>query len=251
VAQIITAVNGIKASTGVSASTSGTALRLDSTDYGSAAFVSLNTISGQGFGNSKATGRDATVDVNGAQAQVSGINVSYSSSGLNTSFQLTSALNTTNGSTTFGITGGGATFSLGDKVTQSGLASIGIGSVSTGSLGNSTGGFLSSLGSGGANNLSSTNLATAQKILDTATTQVSDLRGRLGAFQSITIASTVNSLSVAYENTQSALSSIEDTDFASETSNLTRDQILSQSAETVLAQANSQPQEALKLLQNA
>lgn len=251
-AQLVTAINGIKASTGVSASTSGgTALRLDSTDFGSKAFVSLSTIAGVGFGNTKSVGRDAAVQVNGAAAQVDGINVTYRSASLDASFQLTSADNTTNGTTTFGITGGGATFSLGDKVTQSGLASIGINSVSTGSLGSTTDGFLSSVGSGGANSLSSKNLAQAQKILNDATTQVSELRGRLGAFQSLTIASTVNSLSVAYENAQSALSSVQDTDFASETSNLTRDQILSQSASTVLAQANSQPQQALQLLKNA
>ena len=41
------------------------------------------------------------------------------------------------------------------------------------------------------------------------------------------------------------------TDFASETSNLTRDQILSQAATTVLAQANAQPDNVLKLLGGA
>jgi flagellin len=58
----------------------------------------------------------------------------------------------------------------------------------------------------------------------------------------------VNSLGVAYENVSAAESAITDTDFASETSNLTRDQILSQAATTVLAQANATPQEALTLL---
>jgi len=249
--QIVTAINGITTSTGVSASTSGAALRLDSTQFGSQAFVSLTTIAGVGFGSAKATGRDAAVQVNGGAAQVNGLDVTFRGGGLDTSFTLTTADNITNGTTTFGITGGGATFSLGDKVTQDGLASIGIQSVSTGSLGSATDGFLASLGSGGLNNLSSTNLDTAQKIVDDATTQVSELRGRLGAFQTYTIGSTVNSLSVAYENASSALSSIEDTDFAQETSNLTRDQILSQSAETVLAQANAEPQQALKLLQDA
>jgi flagellin len=78
---------------------------------------------------------------------------------------------------------------------------------------------------------------------------VSTLRGRLGAFQTFTIGSTVNSLGVAYENVSAAESAITDTDFAAETSNLTRDQILSQAATTVLAQANSQPQQVLTLLQ--
>jgi flagellin len=115
-------------------------------------------------------------------------------------------------------------------------------------LGNNADGYLSSLGSGGANSLSSGNLDTAQTILNDAITQVSSLRGRLGAFQSLTIGSTVNSLGVAYENVSAAESAITDTNFASETSNLTRDQILSQAATTVLAQANATPQEALTLL---
>ena len=152
------------------------------------------------------------------------------------------------GTGTFQITGGGATFSLGSKVTETDKASIGIGSVSTGSLGNTSLGYLSSLASGQGNNLSSGHLVDAQKIVDLAVTQVSQLRGRLGAFQKFTIGSTINSLGVAYENDQAATSAIEDTDFAQETANLTRAQILSQSATTVLAQANSAPQSALTLL---
>jgi flagellin len=84
--------------------------------------------------------------------------------------------------------------------------------------------------------------------LNSAISQVSTLRGRLGAFQTFTIGSTVNSLGVAYENVSAAESAITDTDFAAETSNLTRDQILSQAATTVLQTANSQPDNVLKLL---
>jgi len=58
----------------------------------------------------------------------------------------------------------------------------------------------------------------------------------------------VNALGVAYENASAAESAIRDTDFSDETSNLTRSQILSQAATTVLAQANSAPQAALSLL---
>ena len=89
---------------------------------------------------------------------------------------------------------------------------------------------------------------TAQKILDKATEQVAQLRGRLGAFERFTIGSTINSLGVALENVTAADSAIRDTDFAEETANLTRSQILAQAATTVLAQANSSPQLALSLL---
>ena len=84
-----------------------------------------------------------------------------------------------------------------------------------------------------------------------AITQVSTLSGRLGAFQKYTLGSTINNLGVAYENASAAESAITDTNFAQETANLTRAQILQQSATTVLSQANSQPQNALVLLKNA
>jgi flagellin len=59
----------------------------------------------------------------------------------------------------------------------------------------------------------------------------------------------VNNLGVAFENASAAESAIRDTDFAEETANLTRSQILAQAATTVLAQANASPQAALQLLQ--
>jgi len=88
----------------------------------------------------------------------------------------------------------------------------------------------------------------AQKIVDKAIKQVSQLRGRLGAFQKFTIGSTINSLGVAYENVSASESAIRDTDFAEETAKLTRSQILSQASTTVLSQANASPQNALALL---
>jgi flagellin len=247
--EIVTAINGVTDSTGVSASLSGTDLRLDSTDLGAQAFVSVTDVAGT-FSAGESHGRDAAVLINGAAAEAQGNNITYNGGGLDVSFQLSNTLNVNGGTTTFGITGGGANFQLGDKVTSQGIASIGIQSVSTGSLGDNTTGFLTSLGSGGANSLSSTNLITAQSIITSAISQVSELRGRLGAFQTYTLGSTINSLGVAYENASSAESDIADTDFASETSNLTRAQVLQSAATSVLSTANSQPQNALKLLQN-
>ena len=113
-----------------------------------------------------------------------------------------------------------------------------------------TGGYLSSLASGGTNSLTSGNLSTAQSILTESINQVSTLNGRLGAFQKYAIGSTISNLTVAYENAASALSDVQDTNFASETANLTRAQILASSATSVLSAANSQPQNVLKLLAN-
>ncbi|HSI36566.1 MAG: flagellin [Phycisphaerae bacterium] len=248
VSSIVTAVNAVKEATGVSATISGSDIRFESTEFGSAQFVSVKAIAGT-FATTvaKDTGADASVTINGASATTAGKAVSYRSSNLDVEFELDETFNVP-GNTTFGITGGGATFALGSKVTEQDKASIGLTSVSTGSLGDTTNGFLSSLGSGGSNAITGTNLTTAQKVLDKAVKQVSQLRGRLGAFQKFTIGSTVNALGVAYENASAAESAIRDTDFAEETSKLTRGQILSQAASTVLAQANSSPQSALALL---
>ncbi|HEX5244714.1 MAG TPA: flagellin, partial [Tepidisphaeraceae bacterium] len=151
-------------------------------------------------------------------------------------------------SKTFGITGGGADFQLGSEVNETNKVSMGIHSVSTYDLGNGSLGFLSTLGSGGANELSSASLDTAQQIVDYSINQVSSLRGRLGAFQDFTVGSTINSLNVAYENVSSAESSIVDTNFAAETANMTRAQILVQATTSVLSTANSTPQSVLTLL---
>lgn len=248
VSSIVASVNAVKTATGVSATVSGSDIRFESTEFGSAQFVSVKAIAGTfTLGTTKDTGQDALVTVNGSQAQAEGRRISFRNSSLDVEFDLDATFNTA-GNTTFGVTGGGATFALGSKVTETDKASIGISSVSTGSLGDSTVGYLSSLGSGGTNSLTGDNLTASQKILDKAIKQVSQLRGRLGAFQKFTIGSTVNALGVAYENASAAESAIRDTDFAEETSQLTRAQILSQAASTVLAQANSAPQAALALL---
>ena len=105
------------------------------------------------------------------------------------------------------------------------------------------------LRSGSGNDLASKKFATTQRIVRAAISQVASLRGRLGAFQKDTLNTTVNSLQVARENITAAESAIRDADFAVETSNLTRAQILVSASTTVLQLANSQPQNALALLQ--
>jgi flagellin len=248
ISSIATAINGITAATGVSAVVTAGTLKIDSTGYGSNAFVSVKTVAGSFVPDTKDYGQDAAVTINGASAEADGTDITYRSSNLDVQFSLNSTFNKP-GSGSFEVTGGGATFALGSKVTEADNVSLGIQSVSTGSLGTKTLGYLSSLASGGTNSLNSDNLVAAQNIVDKAVNQVSNLRGRLGAFQKFTLGSTINSLGVAYENASAAESDITDTDFASETANLTRAQILQQSATTVLAQANAAPQAVLRLLQ--
>lgn len=253
---IAASINNITVDTGVTASANGNTITFLAKDYGSSQFVSVSTVNSNssysitGGTSGKDFGTDAVVSVNGASATVDGKNVTYRDNNLDVSFTLSKGLN--GGKTkTFGITGGGANFSLGALVNSSGVASIGIQSVSTSSLGDATNGYLSSLGTGGVNALTSKDLTTAQSIVSEAINQVSTLRGRLGSFQKYTLGATISNLGVAYENISAANSNIEDTDFAGETANLTREQILQQASTTVLSQANSAPQVALTLLQHA
>ena len=88
----------------------------------------------------------------------------------------------------------------------------------------------------------------AQETVAQAIKEVSGTRGRLGAFQKNVVGATVRSLNINLENTAAAQSSIRDADFAAETANLTRSQILVSAATNVLSLANSQPQSALQLL---
>ena len=74
------------------------------------------------------------------------------------------------------------------------------------------------------------------------------MRGRLGAFRSTTLDSNLVSLNETAANLQEAESSIRDADFAAESANLTRAQILVQSGTNVLAIANQNPQNVLALL---
>ena len=93
--------------------------------------------------------------------------------------------------------------------------------------------------------------AKAGQIIDQAINQVADLRGKLGAFEANTLNTNVSSLNIALENVTSSESTLTDADFAAETANLTRAQILVQAGTSVLSTANSTPQSVLSLLQNA
>ncbi len=84
--------------------------------------------------------------------------------------------------------------------------------------------------------------------IDVALTSISDLASTLGAIQN-RFTSTISTLSAESENLTSSQSTIQDADFAAETANLSKSQVLQQAGIAVLSQANSQPQQVLKLLQ--
>ena len=88
----------------------------------------------------------------------------------------------------------------------------------------------------------------AVEVIKEAINYVSDVRGTLGATQN-RLDHTINNLAVMQENIQDAESTIRDTDVAEEMMSYTKNNILIQSAQAMLAQANQVPQGVLQLLQ--
>jgi len=249
------AINTVSDSTGVTAALSGANLVLRSAEPGSDAFVSVKALAGTfrtvlaespATVSQRDTGTDAIATINGSKAVADGNFIRLNTTAL--SLDLTLADNFV-GATQFAITGGGALFQLGGGVTSSEQINLGIRSINAGKLGRSDIGYLSDVMTGGRYSLVGGKANEALQIVDQAILQIATTRGRLGAFEANTVQTNINSLSVAIENATAAESIIRDTDFAAETSNLTRSQILVSAGTSVLSTANSTPQSVLKLLQ--
>ena len=282
VAQIADTVNTFSDVTGVSAAVSGNGVRLQSGEFGSDEFVTTKVINdatqagnvtgfdptafGTGaadlgaFNSTAATngirdvGQDLGATINGIVATTDGKTASIDTDFLNLEISLDAATSQTLGAVgganpAFSIAGGGATFQLGGNVDIQSKVTLGISEVAARKLGsNGAGGFLDDLGTGKSFNVIDGDITSAQKVVSEAIEQVSNLRGRLGAFQRNTLGATRRSLNVNLENSSAAESAIRDTDFASETAALTRSQILVSAATNTLSLANNQPQTALQLL---
>jgi flagellin len=281
--EIVASINTFKSVTGLSAAAPNTsAVVIKSTDFGSDQFVSVkisdaggqtgsfttmsatdeNTFSTEvaniqtiaqvlaaGDGGKRDEGQDVGAIINGIAATSDGRNVRVVSDFLDIALDLsTTGAQTLGAISALTITGGGAKFNLGPNVDIQNQVSIGIENVAARNLGSLANGYLDDLGSSKAANVVDGNLETGQKIVNDAITQVSSLRGRLGAFQKNIVGATIRSLGVALENTSAAESSIRDTDFAAETAEMTRSQILVNAATQVLSISNSQPQSVLSLL---
>jgi flagellin len=275
-------VTGIDAAVVASGTSNG--IKIFSTDFGSSKFSSVKVINDGGLSTTNLGLYDFnTNDFNALNttrvsdfATGPAIN-GYTDNGVNMGCTINGIVATTNGKTArintdsldvqltlddstsqtlgqvgsgsaFKITGGGADFQLAGKVDIAGKVSLGIGDVAVRKLGDSNVGYLSTLSSGNANDLVNGDATAAQKVVSSAIDQVSQLRGRLGAFQKNTIGATIRSLGIAQENTAAAQSTIADANFASETANLTRNQILVSASTQVLQLANSTPQSVLQLL---
>jgi flagellin len=163
---------------------------------------------------------------------------------LNAEFQqLTEEINRTLGSTKFnGLAILGA--NSGSQVFQVGADSTDQITITTADLANN--GAITGLA---ANNLSDATNSTASMVaIDAALTVVNAERAQYGATQN-RFEAVIGTLQVASENQSAARGRIMDADFAMETANLSRAQILQQAGTAMVAQANQLPQQVLQLLQ--
>lgn len=236
------AVQFVSGATG--ASTVGTAI----TD-GNDAIATLYLYSGQAGSNGTATTGAATTmtfSATGGSTYVGGNGLTMVSSGGST-IVLSSSVGT--GAILAGAINGttsGAKFQIGANAGQT--ATVQMQSTTANLLGIGASGSYSNLSQLKGSSLISGNANEALKVIDKAIDDISSVRGQLGAFQSSTLETTINSLRVTSENLTAAESTIRDVDFAKESSEFTKNNILVQSATAMLAQANQLPQNVLKLL---
>lgn len=229
-ANAISAINQIAGQTGVTAADNGGGITLTAAD-GRNLSVAVDTL-GTNFTGSN-IGLDAGVQ-GIAEADFAGEGVSYSDVAATTSstVRLESSKEFTVGAGTNGAVGDDG---------FGGLEGLGIKAGTYG--GAESGQFLNEV------DISTVEGAvSALDALDNALTSVSSERANLGAIQN-RLQSTIDNLSISVENLQSANSRILDADFAAETAELSRTQVLQQAGISILAQANAAPQQVLSLLQ--
>ncbi len=267
-AGVVTAINLAKDQTGVSAIQQSNSIKLNSTGFGTAEFVSVEVLSGGIINNTQASGGDsatvndftssakqkgvdANITINGQTAGTDGLDVSYSANGLSLSFTLDKDFGKGNTSATTSTSftvkaSGGATFQLGTSSNT--RQTIGIDSLSTFKLGGGNGTKkLSELKAGGTVALK-TDVEGALKAVRAAVSEVASIRGRIGGFQKFQVGSSIRSLESVQGGLKDAASIIGDTDFALTTAELNREQVLIQSAVQLLGIANQQGAQILSLL---
>ncbi len=240
--------------------TNGSVLAFESSDFGSQKTVGINVLDGT-FDTTaednvtesrRDTGTDIGVTVNGQAAEGQGLKATVRNSTLDASFSFNEDNNKVDTTAAVTINGGGSLFQIGQEVTSAGQIGIGIDAINTARLGGISG-KLYELGTGNGKSLLDVQSGSASgselvNIINDSLDKISTLRGRLGSIQKNVIETNISTLGVALQNISDARSQITDTDFASETANLTKAQILQQSGISVLQIANQAPQAVLKLL---
>jgi flagellin len=223
--QITDAINAQSVNTGVTATLSGTNLRLTAADG-----RDINIA--QAFGGAAAGGITAGA---GGASTVNG--VVFRDGTLDTTIANAGAYSTTAAA----VNGGTLTLSATENVTVTGDGTA---------MGFASANFTLAKDT---KTLSTVNVLTvtaandALSRIDSALTTVSGLRSTFGAIQN-RFESTIANLQATSENLSASRSRIQDADFAQETAALTRAQILQQAGTAILAQANAVPQNVLSLL---
>ena len=259
---IATAINSAASSIGVTATASNSTTLNGLTAAGTVTF----NINGQAV--SAVIG-----DRNDLSSLVSAINGVSGTSGVTATFTSSSAKNDITLTTTDGrnirienfanstagndsITVGGSTLTEGANISAVKTGTVALtsskGAISTGNANADVfagaGTNNSSFASVAAIDISSASGASAAlAVIDAALSQVNSGRADLGAVQN-RFSSTIQSLMVTSENLSASRSRIQDADFAQETANLSRAQVLQQAATAMVAQANQLPQQVLQLL---
>ena len=239
------AINSVSDVTGVTAA----GAAASSISYGENSMVTVRNITGQvvGFQEISDEGTDAIGTINGHAFAGSGLKATLNLASLD--LDVTFSAGTAAGTNfSFQIIGGGARFQLGQEINTGNQINVGIQSFQAGSLGNAVVGTLASITTGGANSLLEDRATQAVAVVEEALSQVTAARAALGSIQSSTIETNIRSLEITLENISAARSEIVDTDFAVETANLARLQILVQAGTNSLAIANARPQGVLSLL---
>ena len=136
------------------------------------------------------------------------------------------------------------TFQVGSETSADNQISITLGDLKATTLGVDSG----SIAISGADSDIQANFSAAVDAIDSALQTINSSRADLGAAQN-RLTSTISNLQNINENASAALGRVQDTDFAAETAQLTKQQTLQQASTAVLAQANQLPSAVLKLLQ--
>ena len=224
--QIADSINAQSTNTGVNATLSGTDLRLTAVDGRD---ISIGQTVGGAAGGGISAGAAGATTINGVEYRdgTVGTFANATSGGTPTATEVNGGTLTFTASENIVVTGGGT--DLGFATANTTIAKD-------------------------SSTLSTTHVRTviaSNDIIsrvDSALTDVNSIRAELGSVQN-RFESIVVSLQSASENLSASRSRIQDADFAAETANLTRAQILQQAGITILSQANSQPQNVLALLQ--
>jgi len=140
-----------------------------------------------------------------------------------------------------GTSGNIATLQIGANSNQQ--LDVSINNMKADAIGNGTGSMVSNVDVTSTTQTFTTRLS----ILDTAISQVSAERSKMGAWQN-RLEHTINNLSTSSENLTAAESRVRDVDMAKEMMEFTKNNILNQASTAMLAQANQQPQGVLQLL---